>query len=69
MTASGAIDEPIREDRFDLGLILKGTVKKIGFQANKTNEEGSTVGVKVSENFVTEVYGLDLNTLTFYKYA
>jgi len=68
LIASGAIDEPLIEGDWDKGLILKGTVKKITTESPQTNDYGEINRVKVSENFSTEVYGLDLNTLQFYKY-
>jgi hypothetical protein len=69
LTASGAIDEPIKENESDLGLILKGTVKKIVSQSTNVDDNGNIKSGKYAENFVTEVYGLDLNTLKFYRYT
>ncbi len=69
MTASGAIDEPIKSGDDDKGLILKGTVKKNVSQSTNADENGNIKSGKYAENFVTEVYGLDLNTLAFYRYT
>ncbi len=68
LIASGAIDEPLIEGDWDKGLILKGTVKKIQKESPQTDDDGDVTTVKISENFQTEVYGLDLNSLQFYKY-
>ncbi len=68
LIASGAIDEPLIEGDWDKGLILKGTVKKIQNESPQADSDGEVTTVKISENFKTEVYGLDLNSLQFYKY-
>ena len=68
LIASGAIDEPLIEGDWDKGLILKGTVKKIQNESPQEDNDGDITTVKVSENFQTEVFGLDLNSLQFYKY-
>lgn len=68
LIASGAIDEPLIEGDWDKGLILKGTVKKIQNESPQEDDDGDITSVKISENFQTEVFGLDLNSLQFYKY-
>jgi len=68
LIASGAIDEPLIEGDWDKGLILKGTVKKTQNESPQADGNGEVATVKVSENFQTEVFGLDLNSLQFYKY-
>ena len=71
LLASGAIDEPIKEDENDLGLLLKGTVRKVSKVATETQvaPNGENIArYSFKESFITEVYGLDLNELRFYKY-
>jgi len=68
LTASGAIDEPLKENELDKGLILKGTVKKVTSESSHTKDD-EKYSCKVQETFVTEVFGLDLNTLNFYRYS
>lgn len=62
LLASGAINEPLKENEQDCGLILKGTVKKI------TNVYESENVQKTTQSFQSVIYGLDLNLMEFVKY-